>query len=87
MSRIDADNRHFGEAAFMNETEERAVASDAGEKVLVTGKFLGYFITEFLYQREEFIVSYSRSVFLITEHVYLHFALSVCYNNLSEYGI
>ena len=87
VSCIDTDDRNFRKTALVYKTEECSVTTYAGEKILTTCKFIYNFIAEFLYQRNEFTICCSRSVLLITEHVYLHFALSVCYNNLSEYGI
>jgi hypothetical protein len=77
MSCIDADDRHFRKTAFVNETEECAVSADAGEKVFITRKLFNYFIAEFLNHRDKFIVGYSGFILLITEHIYLHFTLSV----------
>jgi hypothetical protein len=84
MTGIDADNRGFRKAALMHETQECAVASDAGQQIDVLGILVGYLKAEFLKKRNESVISFSRLIFQIAEHVYLHFVNSVCYNISSE---
>ena len=58
--------------------------ADTGEQVYVLGILVDYLKAEFLKERNESVICFSRLIFQIAEHVYLHFVNSVCYNISSE---
>ena len=83
MTGVDADYRRGREAAFVNETQESAVASYAGEHIGFFGILVEHLKPEFIKKGCKFPECIARIILEIGEYVYLHFKCSVCYNMLS----